>query len=130
MLLLDTNVLMRIREVRLPVDAVALSVLSYAELRFGVERTRDPSVRRERQTDLARITSMFPSDWLPFDATAADAYARLAAHVATKRPAHARSTDIMLAGHAHALGAALLTFNPKDFALVSDEVEIIVPELR
>jgi predicted nucleic acid-binding protein len=36
----------------------------------------------------------------------------------------------MLAGHAYALGAALLTFNPKDFELVSDEVEILVPERR
>lgn len=67
---------------------------------------------------------------MPFDAAAADSYATLAAHVAAKRPAHARSTDIMLAGHAYALGAAFLTFNPKDFEHVSDRVEIIVPELR
>lgn len=130
MILLDTNVLIRIRNVRLPSDDVALSVLSFAELRFGVERAREAAVRRERQTDLARITSMFPSDWLPYDAAAAGSYATLAARVATKRPAHARSTDIMLAGHASALGAALLTFNPKEFELVSDDVEIIVPELR
>jgi len=36
----------------------------------------------------------------------------------------------MLAGHAYALGAALLTFNPKDFELVSGEVEILIPERR
>lgn len=130
MLLLDTNVLIRIREVRLPRDDVALSALSFAELRFGVERASTPAVRRERQTDLARVTTMFSSGWLPFDTTAADSYATLAAHVATKRPAHARSTDIMLAGHAYALGAAFLTFNPKGFELVSDRVEIIVPERR
>lgn len=130
MLLLDTNVLIRIREVRLPRDDVALSALSFAELRFGVERASAPAVRRERQTDLARVATMFSSDWLPFDTAAADSYATLAAHVATKRPAHARSTDVMLAGHAHSLGAAFLTFNPKDFELVSDRVEIIVPERR
>lgn len=130
MLLLDTNVLIRIREVRLPRDDVALSALSFAELRFGVERASAPAVRRERQTDLARVATMFLSDWLPFDTAAADSYATLAAHVATKRPAHARSTDVMLAGHAHSLGAAFLTFNPKDFELVSDRVEIIVPERR
>ncbi|MFB8188780.1 PIN domain-containing protein [Microbacterium sp. NPDC055988] len=130
MILLDTDVLIRIRYVRLPADEVALSALSFAELRFGIERATEPDVRRERQMDLARVTTMFHSDWLPFDTAAADSYARLAAHVATRRPAHARSTDIMLAGHAYALGAAFLTFNPKDFELVSDEVEIIVPELR
>ena len=57
-------------------------------------------------------------------------YARLAARVAKRRPAHARSTDIMLAGQAAALGAKVLTFNTKDFELVSDLVEIVVPELR
>jgi tRNA(fMet)-specific endonuclease VapC len=36
----------------------------------------------------------------------------------------------MLAGHANSLGAKLMTFNAKDFELVADEVEIVVPELR
>lgn len=36
----------------------------------------------------------------------------------------------MPAGHAYALGASLLTLNLKDFELVSDRVEIIVPERR
>lgn len=130
MLLLDTNVLIRIRDVRLPDTAIVLSALSYAELRFGIEHANDDSTRRKRLSDLARIGSMFPSDWLPFDTAAADSYARLAAHVAKKRPAHARSTDVMLAGHARSLGATLLTFNPKDFELITDEVEIVVPKLR
>lgn len=130
MLLLDTNVLIRIRDVRLPTTTVALSAVSYAELRFGIERAGEGAVRRRRQTDLARIGEMFPSGWLPFDASAADSYGRLAARVAQRRPAHARGKDIMLAGHAHALGATFLTFNPKDFELVADEVEIMVPELR
>jgi len=130
MILLDTNVLIRIEHVKLPAEEVALSALSYAELRFGIERTPSLRVRRERQLELASVTELLQADWLPFDQVAADSYARLAAQVAKQRPAHARSTDIMLAGHAAALGARVFTFNTKDFELVSDLVEIVVPELR
>lgn len=130
MLLLDTNVLIRIDEVRPPSEDVILSALTYAELRFGIERARDPRMRRQRSAELARVNALFPSPWLPFNQAAAESYARLAARVSTQRASHARSTDIMLAGHANSLGAKLMTLNAKDFELVSDEVEIVVPELR
>ncbi|WAA66128.1 PIN domain-containing protein [Microbacterium oxydans] len=130
MILLDTNVLIQLDTVRLPPDDVALSAIAYAELQLGVERATDPVLRRRRRNELMRLSSLLEADWLPFDQAAADGYARLASEVIRTRPAHARSKDLMLAGHAYALGAALLTFNPKDFELVSDEVEIIVPELR
>ncbi|KJQ52589.1 type II toxin-antitoxin system VapC family toxin [Microbacterium sp. SA39] len=130
MLLLDTNVLIRIDEVRPPTEDVVLSALTYAELRFGIERARDPRMRRRRSMELARLNAIFPTPWLSFDQPAADSYARLAARVSTQRASHARSTDIMLAGHANSLGAKLMTFNVKDFDLVADEVEIVVPELR
>lgn len=130
MLLLDTNVLIRIRQVRLPEDRVVVSALSYAELCFGIERATDADTRRMRQGDVAQLRSIFSSAWLPFDTAAAESYAHLAASVVKQRPAHARSTDIMLAGHARALGAKLLTFNAKDFELVVEEVEIVTPEWR
>lgn len=130
MLLLDTNVLIQIKDVRLPSEDVVLSALTYAELRFGVEGAIDARARRRRLADLAWVNAMFPTPWLSFDQNAAESYARLAARVATRRSSHARSTDIMLAGHANALGAKLVTFNTKDFELVADEVEIVVPELR
>lgn len=130
MLLLDTNVLIRLSEVRLPADDVALSAIVHAELRLGIERTADPATRRLRQEELALVSRLFDSSCLPFDLAAADGYAHLAARVALTRPAHARSKDIMLAGHAYAIGAKLMTFNAKDFELVSDHVEIVVPTLR
>jgi predicted nucleic acid-binding protein len=34
----------------------------------------------------------------------------------------------MLAGHAYALGASLVTLNPSDFELIQHMVPIIVPE--
>ncbi|MDF2559501.1 MAG: hypothetical protein K0R99_947 [Microbacterium sp.] len=130
MILLDTNVLIRLDDVRLPPGEVSLSAIAYSELQIGVERATDPALRRRRRNELMRLSALLEADWLPFDQAAADGYARLASRVILNRPAHARSKDIMLAGHAYALGAALLTFNPKDFELVADEVEIIVPELR
>ncbi len=36
----------------------------------------------------------------------------------------------MLAGHAYAIGAKLMTCNAEDFELVSDHVEIVVQTLR
>jgi predicted nucleic acid-binding protein len=130
MILVDTNVLIRIEEVQLPSDQIVLSALSYGELQFGIERTADAVARRRRQSDLVRLTTMFPLGWLPFDRKAAESFGRLASVVAKQRPAHARSTDIMLAGQADALGASFMTFNAKDFELVADQVEIVVPTLR
>lgn len=130
MILLDTNVLIKIDQIQLPNDTVSLSAVALAELLFGIERTDDPRERRRRITQLARIELLFKSPWLPYDRAAARSNGQLAAIVGKSRPAHARSKDIMLAAHAHSLGAAFVTLNPKDFELLADEVEIIVPELR
>lgn len=130
MFLLDTSTLIDLPRLRIPSATTVLSVLSYAELSFGVERARTAEVRRERIARRTWLRDTLGSDWLPFDEAAADGYAALAANVAKTRPGHARSKDIMLAGHARSLGAGLVTLNPKDFELVADEVEIVVPELR
>ena len=130
MMLLDTSVLIDIDDVRLPEGSLQLSAISLSELTFGIEKTSDVRVRRLRVRRLARIEELVPAAWLPFDERAAQGTGFLSAIVSRSRAAHARSKDIMLAGHAFALGAALITFNPKDFELLSGHVEIIVPELR
>lgn len=130
MLLLDTSALIDLRRIHVPEEPISLSVITYAELRFGVEQAATAEVRRQRTARLAWLRDTLATEWLPFDRAAADGYARLAALVAPRRPRHARSKDIMLAGHALSIGAKLVTFHPKDFELVADEVEIIVPELR
>ncbi|KDA05121.1 twitching motility protein PilT [Microbacterium sp. CH12i] len=130
MILLDTNVLINIDDVLLPHESLGLSIIGLAELQFGIEFARDQRERRRRITQLARIDALLATPWLPYDHAAAASYGRLAAIVAKTRPAHARSKDIMLAGHAHSLGASLVTLNSKDFELVADEVEILIPELR
>lgn len=130
MLLLDTSVLIDVERVNLPDDALAFSAVTYSELVFGIEAAATVALRRERTTRLAWLRDTLETEWLPFDIFAAENCAKLAARVALKRPSHARSKDIMLAGHAAAIGARIATLNPKDFELVSDLVEIVVPELR
>lgn len=130
MILLDTSVLIDIDRVVLRRETIVLSALTAAELRFGIENAASAEKRRQRMTRFNRITRLMEAPWLPFDDAAALSYGRLAALVARTRPAHARSKDIMLAAHAHSLGAALVTLNPTDFALVTDEIEIVVPQTR
>ncbi|WP_181905751.1 PIN domain-containing protein [Microbacterium bovistercoris] len=125
MILLDTNAVIRIDELSFIDDSLALSALTLAELQFGIEHAKDPSARRRRRDELSYVRHTLGVPELPFDREAAEGYGRMAAIVAKTRPAHARSTDTFLAGHAFALGAAIMTFNARDFELVADEVEII-----
>ncbi|PVE98026.1 PIN domain-containing protein [Microbacterium sp. TPD7012] len=130
MLLLDTSVLIDVERVSLPDEALAFSTVTYSELLFGIEAAATEALSRERTTRMAWLRDTLEAEWLPFDTFAAESCARLAARVARQRPRHARSKDIMLAGHAAAIGARIATLNPRDFELVSDFVEIVVPELR
>lgn len=130
MILLDTSALIVLPRLQLPDEPLALSAIVHAELSFGVEAATTDEHRRERRTRMAWVEANLGATWLPFDVAAARSYAKLAARVTLRRPAHARSKDIMLAGQAHALGASLMTFNTKDFELVSDLVDIVAPTLR
>lgn len=130
MILLDTSVLIDIDKIIPPRDTIVLSAVSAAELQYGIERAATVELRRGRMMRFGRLTRLLQTPWLPFDDAAAVSYGRLAAIVARTRPSHARGKDVLLAGHAHALGARLMTLTPRDFELVADEVEVVVPELR
>ena len=124
MILLDTSVLIQMPSQPLPEDHVVGSAIVLAELSFGVHaaiNTKEKSHRLHRLYQLREVGY----EWLPFDDHAAGSYGMLATEVAKQRPAHSRSNDIMLAAHAHSLGATLVTRNPKDFGLISHLVEII-----
>ena len=127
LILLDTSVIITYPKIRMPQGDLLFSAISYAELSFGVSGTSDVRVRADRQSRLS-IFDRMGIEWIPFDRQAAVGYAELAARVKERRPRHARSKDIMLAGQAYALGAALATTNPKDFELVADRIEIITPD--
>jgi predicted nucleic acid-binding protein len=111
--LLDTSVLIAQDVSSLP-GQLAISVISVAELHFGVLVASAPEVRALRLTRLSRLQRRFDS--LPVDDAVADSYGQIAAHVAASgRQPRARSMDLLIAATAHAHGAVLYTRNADDF---------------
>ena len=105
----------------------AVSMMSLAELHFGVLLARSPEVRAERLRRLALIEKTF--DALPVDDAVAREYGRLAAAVAlTGRQPRARVADLLIAATAVSQRAVLWTRNPKDLAGLEGLVEIHQPE--
>ncbi len=122
---LDTNVVSELLRVA-PAETVLawmavhgggslLTSITRAELRFGVERL--PAGRRRRQVGalVDDVLAEFDADVLPFDATAADAYAALAAR--RERSGRPKPmADTMIAAICLANGVGLATRNVADFA--------------
>lgn len=125
MIMLDTSVLIDLpAEHQWPeTELFACSTITLAELQFGLQLTVGTPKHAARQARLTLLDSQF--EWTPFDEKAAVGYGTLAAVVRQSRASHARSKDIMIAGHAYSIGAALMTRNPKDFELVDKMISII-----
>jgi tRNA(fMet)-specific endonuclease VapC len=111
--LLDTNIAsyvikgnppdVRERLVRVPMAQVAVSAVTEAELRFGVARL--PEARR---LAIAVEEFLLRVNPLPWDSAASRSYAVLRAELeAAGRPMG--NLDMMIAAHAVALGAILVT---------------------
>ncbi len=121
MYMLDTNII--IFTIRHPRSAcaqklaqhigrdVCISVVTYAELEYGIENSSDPV--RNRQAMLKFLAGI---PILPFDLDAAIQYGRI---LAALRKAHKdkqnQDRDKMIAAHALALGLTLVTDNTRDF---------------
>lgn len=120
---LDTSVLIAADLQPIPGD-LAISVVSLAELHFGVlvARTDDDRARR-----LARLTGLQRRfDPLPVDAAVVESYGRLASRVTSGgRQIGARVMDLLIAATAHAHDARLLTRNAGDLTGLDDLVEIV-----
>jgi predicted nucleic acid-binding protein len=111
--LLDTSVLVAEGVSALP-GQLAISVISVAELHFGVLAATSPEVRAVRLARLSRLQRRF--DPLPVDDAVADSYGQIAAYVAASgRQPRARSVDLLIAATAHVHGAILYTRNADDF---------------
>jgi predicted nucleic acid-binding protein len=111
--LLDTSVLIAEDVSPLP-GQLAISVISVAELQFGVLVAASPEVRAIRLARLSRVQRRF--DPLPVDDAVAESYGQIAAHVAASgRQPRARAMDLLLAATAHVHGATLYTRNAADF---------------
>jgi predicted nucleic acid-binding protein len=96
-------------------DAVFLSVVTFAELRFGVERLA-PGSRRTRLDEWLRIELpvRFEQRILLVDGAVADEWGRMVARGAQRgRPIGAM--DALVASTAQVHGLTLVTRNAKDF---------------
>jgi predicted nucleic acid-binding protein len=121
--ILDTSML--IAEHPAPIEGdIAISVISIAELQFGVLVAPDEVRRAHRLSRLSAILRSFEP--LPVDAAVAASYGQLAAAThRAGRKASARSLDLMIAATAHAHGARLVTANVSDVAHLGDLIEIL-----
>jgi toxin FitB len=123
-LLLDTSVLIHGHSD--PLDKVAISAVSVAELHFGVLVAPDDDARALRLQRLATIEeAFFP---LPFNTDVARECGRLHAAVAQRggKPRR-RSFDLAIAATANVHGVPLLTHNAADFSLIDDLVDVRSP---
>lgn len=117
--LLDTNICIYLMKVhppevverfkRTPMGQVGMSVVTYAELRHGVERCPLPD-RPLAEKALVRLVARVPV--VAFDECAAEAYGVIAAAIRDRRR---DALDRLIAAHAISIGATLITNNTADF---------------
>lgn len=120
--ILDTSVIIGADVAPIP-GVLAISVITVAELQFGVLVARSADVRAERLRRLSLLQQHF--DALPVDEAVAISYGRLAAAVVeTGRQPRRRVMDLLIAATAHTHGARLYTRNPDDFAGLENLIEI------
>ncbi|MES2692868.1 MAG: PIN domain-containing protein [Verrucomicrobiota bacterium] len=123
--LLDTNVLSRLargidkslsEKVSRHLDACVVSSIAWYELEYGAARNSDPAKSSQR---LALLRSIFPFVRAFSEEDAIEA-ASVRAYLETLKP-NAQPIgphDVLLAGHARALGAVLVTHNLREFTRV------------
>jgi predicted nucleic acid-binding protein len=120
---LDTSVLIADGITPIPGE-LAISVISLAELQFGVLVARSDEARAARLRRLSAVQRRF--DPLPVDDAVAESYGRLAARVVrVGRQPRARAMDLLIAATAHAHGADLYTRNTGDLAGLEDLIQIV-----
>lgn len=126
MIVLDTNVLSELTRPAPNANVMAWMEAQAAETLFTTAISRGEMLygahilppSRRRDTLLAAVRAIFSEDMagrvLPYDEAAADAYAEISARRRTVgRPSS--QPDLMIAGIARAVEAALATRNTKDF---------------
>ncbi len=92
---------------------LSISVITYAELRLGAER----SSNKEKHNRLISAFCERLETVYPWDSSAADYFARLQAALYAKG-SPIGNNDTMIAGHALSLNAVMVTNNQKHFSQV------------
>jgi len=95
-----------------PVGDIGISVITLAELEYGVTKSSRPAKNREA---LEQFVS--PLDVAPFDRAATAAYGRLRTAL-EKKGQPIGSMDLLIAAHALSLNVRLITHNVKEFGRV------------
>ena len=102
-----------------------VSAITLAELSVGPLVARNDGDRIARQSVLQQVEADF--DPIPFDASAARAFGRVAAQLrASGRKTSARAYDALIAATAVAHGLPVYTRNPDDFAGIDALVVVAV----
>lgn len=105
------NVLERFRKVEM--DSIGISIVTYAELIYGVERSSSKRINRSVVEDFTRHLNVH--EW---NVTAVDEYAIIRTALESKgTPIGAM--DMMIAAHSKSLNSVLVTNNPKHFRQVA-----------
>ena len=95
------------------VGDIGISVITLAELEYGVSKSRDPRRNRDALRQFVE-----PLEVAPFEAHATAAYGRIRATLEEQgRPIGAM--DLLIAAHALALRVVLATTNEREFERVS-----------
>lgn len=106
---------------------VAVSSLTFAELRLGIAMAATADVARIRMAALEQAQSLFGTG-IPFDDLAAAHYGRITAHVQRRGgDPKAHRTDRMIASVAMAHGLSLVTLNPGDLRGVDELMPVLAP---
>jgi tRNA(fMet)-specific endonuclease VapC len=95
-----------------PLAQQALSVVTYAELLYGVQVSSKKKANQEALDALVRHLAVL--DWSPL---AARHYAEIRADL-KKKGSMIGANDLMIAAHARSLAAVVVTNNTKDFGRV------------
>lgn len=105
-------------------DELAVSVITIAELQYGITATADPLEQTRRRQRIQAVLDQF--DVLPFDVPTADYYGALATlirqHGRNLRP---RRTDLQIAATAARHDLMLLTRDADDFTGLETALTVV-----
>ena len=104
------SVLKRFRQ--LAMEQICVSVVTYAELLYGVERSSSKRINRPIVDDFVRHL-----DVIAWDEAAAEQYGKIRADLEA-RGEPIGAMDMMIAAHAKSIKAVLITNNQKHFARI------------